>query len=348
MREPIAPFPPATAAPDTLAGFRAALSALPAADEAARATARAREARLTKPQGALGRLEDLARWYAGWQPGRPGAPRAARVVVFAGNHGVADRGVSAFPSAVTAQMVANFRAGGAAINQLARVAGAGLAVVPLAGLAATADFTARPALEEDALLTALRAGWEAVPEGCDLFIPAEMGIANTTAAAALCAALFGGGAEPWTGRGTGVDDAGLARKAEAIDAGLARHGAALHDPWEALRRLGGHEIAAMTGAILGARMARVPVLLDGFVASAAAAVLAVSVPGALDHAQAGHLSAEAAHGLLLAHLGLVPILDLGMRLGEGSGAAVALGVLRAALAAHAGMATFEEAGVSGC
>jgi nicotinate-nucleotide--dimethylbenzimidazole phosphoribosyltransferase len=200
-------------------------------------------------------------------------------------------------------------------------------------------------MTEADLTEALATGWRAVDPGADLFIAGEMGIANTTAAAAMAAAMFGG--TGWAGRGTGVDDAGLARKEAVIAAGLDRHSGALSDPWEVLRRLGGREIAAMTGAYLAARMHRVPVVLDGFIACAAAAVLHRAAPGALDHCLAGHQSAEGGHARLLAALDKAPLLSLGLRLGEGSGAALALGVIRGALATHAGMATFAEAGVSG-
>lgn len=330
----------------SLAEFRALFAALPAPDAAARAAAAARNDRLTKPPGALGRLEDLALWLAGWQgTARPRIERPA-ILIFAGNHGVAARGVSAFPAAVTAQMVANFAAGGAAVNQLARAAGASLRVLPLDLDRPTADFTEGPAMDEAETVAALRAGWEAVDPEADLVIPGEMGIANTTAAAAMAAALWGGAAADWTGRGTGVDAAGLARKAAAVDAGLARHRAALADPLEVLRRLGGREIAAMTGAIARARLLPRPVLLDGFISGAAASVLARLAPGALDHCAAGHVSAEAGHRRLLDALGLDPLLALGLRLGEASGAALALPVLRAAAACHSGMATFDEAGVA--
>jgi nicotinate-nucleotide--dimethylbenzimidazole phosphoribosyltransferase len=330
-------------APETLADFRALLAALPGPDAAAVAAARARDAVLTKPPGALGRLEGLAEWLAGWR-GRVALERV-QVAVFAGNHGVAARGVSAFPAEVTAQMVANFHAGGAAVNQLARAFGAEMAVVALELDRPTADFTESPAMSADDLTQALRAGWQAVDPAADLFVAGEMGIANTTSAAALAAALFGG--TGWAGRGTGVDDAGLARKEAAVAAGLACHAGQMDDPFEALRRLGGREIAAMTGAYLAARMQRVPVVLDGFISCAAAAVLHRAAPGALDHCIAGHLSAEGAHGRLLAALDKEPLLSLGLRLGEGSGAALALGILRGAVACHAGMATFAEAGVSG-
>jgi nicotinate-nucleotide--dimethylbenzimidazole phosphoribosyltransferase len=328
----------------TLAEFRAVLDRLPAPDAAATAAAAARNGQLTKPPGALGRLEALALWLAGWQgTDKPTASRP-QIAIFAGNHGVAARGVSAFPAEVTAQMVANFAHGGAAINQLARAFGAKLEVHALDLDRPTADFTAGPAMSEAEVVAALRTGWDAVDPGADLFVAGEMGIGNTTVAAALAAALFGG--EGWAGRGTGVDDAGLARKAAVVAEGLALHAGVLDDPLQVLRCLGGREIAAMTGAIARARVERVPVILDGFITCAAAAVLACAVPGALDHCVAGHVSAEGAHGRLLAHLGLEPLLSLGLRLGEGSGAALAIGVVQGAVACHSGMATFAEAGVA--
>jgi nicotinate-nucleotide--dimethylbenzimidazole phosphoribosyltransferase len=330
---------------DTLAGLAARLAAAPAPDAAAAAAARARQGQLTKPPGSLGRLEDLAVWLAGWQGTDRPRIAAPQIVVFAGNHGIAARGVSAFPAAVTAQMVANFAAGGAAINQLARVAGARLDVHALDLDRPTADFTAAAAMSEAEAVAALRAGWEAVDPQADLVVPGEMGIANTTAAAAIACALIGGAAADWVGRGTGVDDAGLARKAEVVAAGVARHTPCT--PLQALARLGGREIAAMAGAMARARVLRIPVILDGFIACAAGLALERAVPGSLDHAVAGHASAEAAHRRLLAALGRTPLLDLGLRLGEGSGAALAVAVLRAAAACHSGMATFAEAGVSG-
>jgi len=329
----------------SLSEFRDLLLQVPAPDAGAIAAARARDAVLTKPPGALGRLEELAIWMAGWQgTARPMVARPL-VLVFAGNHGVTAQGVSAFPAAVTAQMVANFRAGGAAINQLAGAFGARLEVVALNLDRPTADFTERPAMTEAEVVAALSAGWNGVVPGTDLLVTGEMGIGNTTAAAALAAALFGGGAA-WVGRGTGVDDAGLALKGRVVEAGLARHPEALSDPLEALRCLGGREIAAMAGAIARARMDRIPVILDGFICCAAAAVLQRLNSAALDHAVAGHVSAEAAHRRLLGHLGKEPLLDLGMRLGEGSGAALAIAVVKGAVACHSGMASFAEAGVA--
>lgn len=325
-------------------------SPLPGDDAAAAAIAE-RQAQLTKPPGSLGRLEELAAWLGRWQ-GRA-MPRLDRVavLVFAGNHGVVARGVSPFPASVTAQMVANFAAGGAAINQLALVAGASLQVVPLDLQQPTADFCTAPAMTEAEFLDAFSAGHDAVVPEMDLLCLGEMGIGNTTAGAALAAALFGAdGAASlgafWAGRGTGVDDAGLRRKREAIDTAIAFHGAALGDPLEAARRLGGREMAAILGATLAARRHRVPVLLDGFVCTAAAAPLARLAKGGLDHALIAHASAEHGHRALIGRLGMAPLLDLGMRLGEGSGAALAVPILRAALACHAGMATFAQAGVS--
>lgn len=330
-----------------IAALRAVLSALPGPDAAAAAAAAARNGMLTKPAGSLGRLEDLALWYAGWRgAGRPVLARP-QVIVFAGNHGVAARGVSAFPAEVTVQMVANFRAGGAAINQLAAVAGASLSVVALDLDRPTADFTLAPAMTEAELMAAVTAGWNAVDPAADLLVTGEMGIANTTAAAAIAAALFGGEVADWVGRGTGVDDAGIGRKCAVVEAGLVTHAAALSDPLEVLRRLGGREIAAMAGAILAARHRRIPVILDGFICTAAAAVLEAARPGALDHAVAGHVSAEIAHPALLERIGKEPILALGLRLGEGTGAALAIGILKGAVACLSGMATFAEAGVAG-
>jgi nicotinate-nucleotide--dimethylbenzimidazole phosphoribosyltransferase len=319
---------------------------LPPGDATAAEAVARRQARLTKPPGSLGRLETLVAWLARWQ-GRA-MPRLdhVAVVVFAGNHGITARGVSAYPAEVTRQMVANFDTGGAAINQLAAAAGASLRVVPLALDRPTADFTEAPALDEAAFLDAVAAGTAAIPDPCDLLCLGEMGIGNTTAAAALAAALFGGGAGLWVGRGTGVDDSGLGRKRAAIEAGLARHAAALADPLAAAACLGGRELAAILGAALAARQRGMPVVLDGFVCTAAAAPLARLAPGGLDHAVLGHVSAEAGHRALAEALGLLPLLDLGMRLGEASGAALAVPLLRAALACHAGMATFQSAGVS--
>jgi len=329
---------------DDISGF---CRDLPAGDAESAAAAASRQQNLTKPPGSLGRLEELAIWLARWQENA--TPRLDRITiaVFAGNHGIAARGVSAYPAEVTAQMVANFAAGGAAINQIATLAGAELRVTPIELGRPTRDFTIAAAMDSEDFLDAVDTGYRAVPDDCDLLVVGEMGIANTTTAATLCAALLGGGATRWAGRGTGVDDDGLTRKRAAIEAALKTHERVLGDPLVVAASLGGRELAAITGAVLAARERGVPVLLDGFVATSAVLPLARLSPAALDHCRAGHVSAEAAHRDLLRELKLDPLLDLDMRLGEASGAGVAILLLRAALACHNGMATFAQAGVSG-
>lgn len=329
------------------AGFEAALADLPMADKVASDAARARQNDLTKPPGSLGRLEDLAVFLAGWQGSARPVLEQGRAAIFAGNHGFVVHGVSAFPASVTQAMVANFAAGGAAINALAGASSLDLRVVAIELERPTADFTAGPAMDEAECLAALNAGAAVVEPGLDVLVVGEMGIGNTTAAAALCARAFGGAARDWVGPGTGVDLAGIERKVAVIEQALALHGDAPPTPFETLRRLGGREIAAIAGAVLAARRQRVPVVLDGFITCAAIAPLAASVPAIIDHCLAGHCSAEPGHTRLLEHLGLDPLLSLGMRLGEGSGAALAVSVIRGALAAHNGMATFAEAGVAG-
>jgi nicotinate-nucleotide--dimethylbenzimidazole phosphoribosyltransferase len=326
--------------------LRAACQDLPAGNDRAAAAVAARQDTLTKPQGSLGRLETIVAWLARWQ-GRD-MPRLdkVKVIVFAGSHGVTAQGVSAFPSEVTAQMVANFAGGGAAINQLARAAGAELDVIPLEIDRPTGDFTERAAMSETEFLDAVSIGHASVAGDLDLVCFGEMGIGNTTTAAAIAAALFGGKAERWTGRGTGIDDAGLQRKIAAIEKALKLHAEILGNPLKAAAAVGGRELAAIFGATLAARQLGIPVLLDGFVSTAAAAPLARLHPNGLAHALAGHVSAEAGHRGLLAALELPPLLEMGMRLGEGSGACLAVNVVRSALACHTGMASFAEAGVS--
>jgi nicotinate-nucleotide--dimethylbenzimidazole phosphoribosyltransferase len=326
--------------------LRAACTDLWPGDEAAAKAALARQDVLTKPQGSLGRLEEIAAWLARWQGRAMPKVDKVQVVVFAGSHGVTAQGVSAFPAEVTHQMVANFAAGGAAINQLARTAGATLSVVPLEVERATGDFTQEAAMDEVDFLSAVSAGYASVDEDADLACFGEMGIGNTTTAAAVAAALYGGDTAKWVGRGTGVDDAGLRRKVTAIEKGLAQHGAVLGDPLKVAAALGGRELAAIMGATLAARHRKIPVLLDGFVCTAAVAPLQKLNPTGLAHALAAHVSAEAGHRGLLTTLGLAPLFDLNMRLGEGSGACLAVNVVRSALACHTGMASFAEAGVS--
>ena len=326
--------------------IRNLLADLPEADADAVAQVQKRDSQLTKPPGALGRMEEMVQWLAAWQ--RNGTPKIDRpvVAVFAGNHGVVAQGVAAYPQAVTAQMVANFQNDGAAVNQICKTFDLGLKVFELALEVPTQDITQQAAMSEKDCAATMAYGMEAIANGCDLLCIGEMGIGNTTIAAALAHGLLGGKAEDWVGPGTGVDAEGLKRKADAVARATALHQAHLNDPLEVLRRLGGRELAAMAGAILGARLNRVPVLIDGYVATAAAAVLFKANPAALDHCMAAHVSAEPAHKALLAKLGMKPLLDLGMRLGEGSGAALAAGLMRAAVNCHNGMATFASAGVS--
>ena len=326
--------------------IRALFARVPPLDHDAVAAIRSRDARLTKPTGSLGRLEDIVTWLGGVQGTSTPTIDRALVAVFAANHGVVAQGVSPYPATVTRSMVANFGAGGAAINQICATFGLGLKVFELALEHPTADFTQEAAMEEAACAATMAYGMEAIANGTDLLCLGEMGIGNTTAAAAIYHALYGGVASDWVGRGTGVDDAGFARKVGAVERAVALHRGNLDDPLEILRRLGGREIAALAGAILAARVERVPVMLDGYVVCAAAAVLHAMEPGILDHCMAGHRSAEGAHAAVLARLGKVPLLDLGMRLGEGSGAAMAAGLVRAALATYTGMATFESSGVA--
>jgi nicotinate-nucleotide--dimethylbenzimidazole phosphoribosyltransferase len=335
-RQPVASF----------AEIRALLPELPTADGDAFAKAAARESGLTKPPGALGRLEEISAWMASWQAKHPPSCNHPRVAVFAGNHGVAALGVSAFPAEVTAQMVQNFIAGGAAVNQLCKTFDADLRVYELALERPTADFTKAPAMGEAECAHAMAYGMMAVEPGIDLLCVGEMGIANSTSAAALCVGLFGGSASDWVGPGTGVAGDALKRKIAAVDAAAALHFAEPRDPLDVLARVGGFELAAIAGAILAARLARVPVLLDGFATTVAACVLRGLDPYLIDHCQVAHVSAEPGHKRLLDRIGRSALFDLGMRLGEASGAALAIGLVRAALACHTGMATFATAGVA--
>ena len=325
--------------------FARQLEALPGPDASAYEAARARQDTLTKPPGALGRLEDFACWLASWQGREEPQLENAQALVFAGNHGVTAQGVSVFPPSVTAQMVENFHGGGAAICQLCEAYGASLSVIAIDLDTPTADMTIAPAMSKQECIDAMTRGSLAVNGDADIVLIGEMGIGNTTAAAALSCALLGGEARDWAGPGTGLDTAGISRKSEAVARAVSLHREYCTHPFETLRRVGGRELAAMAGAILEARTRRTPVLLDGYVCCAAALVLDKAKAGALDHCLAGHVSAEPAHPRLLAALGKEPVVNLGMRLGEGTGAAIALGVLRGALAAHNGMATFASAQV---
>ena len=332
--------------PATLKALRTLLASLPELDTAARDAAAQREPTLTKPPGALGRLEEIAAWLSAWQGQHPPTLERPHILVFAGNHGVAAAGVSAYPPQVTAQMVANFQMGGAAVNQICRSVGAGFDVIALDLETPTQSILEAPAMSEAETLQAFTAGWNAVPDGIDCLGIGEMGIGNTTIAAAVGHALFGGEAADWVGPGTGVTGAAMDTKTNAIETAVTFHENDIQDGLDVLVRLGGRELAAMAGAIICARTKRIPVVLDGYVATAAAATLAKTNLSALDHCIAGHRSAEPAHGRMLDALALPPLLDLGLRLGEASGAALAIPILRAAAACHSGMATFDAAGVS--
>ena len=335
-----------TAAFSSLAEFQTLLANTPSASETARAAATERNGQLTKPPGALGRLEDIAIWYGAWRGTATPEIQSPQVIIFAGNHGVTAQGVSAFPAEVTAQMVMNFQHGGAAINQLSKTFGAKMDVHALSLDRPTQDFTKAAAMSEGEVVEALLAGWNAVDENADLLVTGEMGIGNTTSAAAICKALYGGAARDWVGRGTGVDDDGLTLKARVVSQAVEFHGLEHGNGLQALRCMGGRELAAMAGAIARARSLSIPVILDGFICTAAAACLEAAQSGALDHTVAGHVSAEAPHANLLGKLGKTPLLSLDMRLGEGSGGALAIGILKGAVACHTGMSTFAEAGVS--
>lgn len=321
----------------------AALAALPGADTAAAARAQARQNTLCKPEGSLGRLEEIAIFMAGWQGTEQPRLRHGQTVVFAGNHGIARRGVSAFPPETTQAMVQNFEHGGAAINALSGVAGFGFQVVPLELERPTADFTQGPAMTEAEVLNAMSIGASAINDSTDLLVIGEMGIANTTTAAALACLTFGGTPDLWVGIGTGVDHDGIQRKIDVVRQAVAVHGHTPRTALDLLTAVGGRELAAMAGAVLGARLRRIPVVLDGFICCAAIAPLVMQAPELVQHCLAGHQSQEPGHQRLLQHFGLSPLLHLNMRLGEASGAAVAALLVRAALATHNQMATIEQA-----
>jgi nicotinate-nucleotide--dimethylbenzimidazole phosphoribosyltransferase len=363
-----------TAEADCVAELAAVVGQIGPLDAAAMASAAAHLNRLTKPPGSLGRLEELVITVAGIT-GRADAPVTRRaVVVAAGDHGVTRQGVSAYPSAVTAQMVANFVAGGAAINVLADAAGASVIVVdvgvalPIPGVRrhrrrggrlvrarvadGTADMTQGPAMSRAHVCRAIGVGLGLVEElrsdgGLDVLGVGEMGIGNTTSASALVAALTGEPVERVTGRGTGIDEEARARKVAMIERALAVNRPDPGDPLGVLAAVGGLEIATLVGLILGAAAARIPVVLDGFITGAAALVGAALQPALPRRLIAAHRSAEPGHAIVLERLGLRPYLELDLRLGEGSGAALAIGLLVNACRIRDEMATFESAAVSG-
>ena len=332
--------------PAPFADIAELLTIVPDGDEAAVEVIRARDVTLTKPRGSLGRLEELVEYLARWQGKAPPTLENPMIAIFAGNHGVVARGVSAFPAEVTMQMVANFTNGGAAISQIAALHGLNLRVFELALDLPTGDITVQPAMDDKTCVATIAYGMEAIAGRPDLLAIGEMGIGNTTIAAAIYAALYGGSGADWVGRGTGVDDQGLGRKAAAVDAALAFHHSALTDPLSILARLGGREIAAMLGAIIAARQQKIPVIVDGFVATSAAAIAHAINPRSIDHCLFAHVSAETAHPRALQAMRVKPLFDLGMRLGEGSGAALAMVMAKTALHLHMHMATFAEAAVT--
>ena len=322
--------------------IRSWLGDLPEPDTQMAALVRGRAERVLRPAGALQRLDDVAVWLAGWQ--RTALPRVEtpHVVLFAGDHGVASAGVSAYPSEITRSMVEAFRHGVATANVMAADVGASITVVDVGVGRPTGDISSMPAMTPGRFIECWDAGRRAVPDAssADVLVLGEMGIGNTTAAAAVCATLFGGPADLWTGRGTGIDEATLERKVALVDAAKRRVDGA--GPFETLREVGGSELVAVAAAALEARVRSIPVILDGFVVTAACAALEVARPGALDHTIAGHCSAESGHRLLLEKLSKSPLIDLGLRLGEGTGALAALPLVRLAAKCVIEVATFDE------
>ena len=326
--------------------IRALLRDLPGPDEAARAAAIAREPDLTKPRGSLGRLEELAAWLSAWQGRHPPVMDRPAAATFAGNHGVTAERVTPCPVEVTRQQSRNFAAGGGAINAMCRSTGTEFKVYEIAIDRFTGDIAREPAMSEADYVAAFNVGLAAVDPGMSVFCPGEMGIGNTSPASAMAMALFGGDENEWVGYGSGAVGVLLENKLRAVRQAVALHTADRPDAIEIGRRLGGFELAAMAGATLAGRLLRVPVLLDGFPCTAAVAMLAAYRPGALDHCRIAHASAEAGHARLADCLGQRPLLDMGMRLGEGTGAVLAVNLLRAAVVCHNTMATYEEAAVA--
>lgn len=327
--------------------FRALLGALPEADAGQMAQARARQAKLAKPQGGLGRLEELAVWLCGWRGREKPLIIRPLVAVFAGNHGIAKNAGAAYPAEMTRKMADNFAKGFAAVSQICLINDLGLKLYDLALDCPTEDISKDAAMDERSCAATMAFGMESVSGGTDLLCLGDMGNGNHIAAAALAAVLYGGAPEDWLGAPAAGSASAAAWEQECA---LARRAVALHRPYcapadslEALRRLGGREIAALAGAILAARMEKIPVILDGFVVTLAAAVLHKANPRALDHCLAGHVSAEPGHRKLLHLLDKKPLLDLGLHMGEGAGAALAAQLVKAAALCHAQMAAFEAA-----
>jgi nicotinate-nucleotide--dimethylbenzimidazole phosphoribosyltransferase len=323
---------------------RPLLMGLPTPDAAASAAVRKRASEVLRPPGALASLDEVAAWLAGWQRTPSPAVERPAAVVFVADHGVVEEGVSAYPQRVTKAMLHALEQGAATASVMARRVDAALEVVDVGVGRPTGNLRHEPALSSERFIESFEAGRTAVRGlDCDLLVLGEMGIGNTTGAAAVCRALFGLRPEDWTGRGTGVDDAGLQRKIDVIESACSRVGQV--EPFEALRELGGSELAAIAGATLEARRASIPVVLDGFVVTAAVAALSVASRDALEHCIAGHCSSEPGHRLLLEKLGMRALIDLDLHLGEGSGALAAVPLIKLAAAAVTDVATFGEWGL---
>lgn len=322
--------------------FRALLTNLPSADAFSITLAKKRQNKLTNSQGALGKLGDIAVWYAGWRGTEKPMVKRPLVAIFSGNHGVTEENITPFPQSMTQKMVQNFATGGAAINQICIAYDLGLKIFDLALEYPTMNITKDAAMDERSAAATMAFGMESIAGGTDLLCIGEMGIGNSTIASALCLALFGGDVEEWTESAMGSDKEFYQRKIATLKTAISLHKDHFHDPFEIMRRLGGREIAAMVGAILAARMEKIPVILDGFVATAAAAIVYKMHPRALDHTLVGHVSSEVVHHKLLKIIGKEPLLDLKMRLGEGAGAAMAAGIVKAAVLTHTQMAFFEK------
>ncbi|EJF77322.1 nicotinate-nucleotide-dimethylbenzimidazole phosphoribosyltransferase [Bartonella sp. DB5-6] len=325
--------------------FCALLTNLPTADAFSTTLAKKRQKKLTSARGTLGKLGDIAVWYAGWRGTEKPLVMRPLVAIFSGNHGITEENITPFPQSMTQKMVQNFSIGGAVINQICIAYDLGLKIFDLALEYPTMNITKDAAMDERSAAATMAFGMESIAGGTDLLCIGEMGIGNTTIASALCLALFGGEVEEWTGSGMESEGEFYQRKIAAVKTAISLHKNYFKNPFEIMRRLGGREIAAMIGAILAARMEKVPVILDGFVATAAAAVLYKMNPRALDHVLVGHVSSESVHRKLLKKIGKEPLLDLGMRVGEGTGAALAAGIVKAAVLAHTQMTFFEQEGL---
>ena len=308
--------------------------------------ARNRQDNLTKPLGSLGKLEKYAIWMAGWQKKEKPTINNFQCLVFAGNHGVAKKNVSAYPPEVTEQMVKNFKNGGAAINQLCKLSNIKLSVIPINLEKPTKDFSEEKAMNLNETFSAMKLGYNSVPKKCDLLLLGEMGISNTTSATAIACALFNSSVKKWTGLGTGVSERNLKNKISVIQKGLRLHGKKFHSVVEILSCFGGREMAAIVGSVIAARVRGIPILLDGFVSTASAATLTIFNKNILEHCLISHLSSEPGHKGIILKLKKEPILDLNMRLGEATGGAVASLIIKAALVTHNKMTTFSEAGVT--